>query len=185
MTELLASGDAAPTLALPAADGGVFDLERDASERAVLVMFMSNHCPYVKHVADVVGTRAAGWAGAGLVSVAINSNDPEYKPADAHDLMPAFAAAHGWRFPYLIDATQAVAKAYTAQCTPEFFLFDADHRLAYRGRLDASRPQSDVPVTGDELDAAVRAVLARTPAPSVQHPSIGCSIKWLPGNAPD
>ena len=182
---LLGVGDPAPSFCLSDSSGSEFDLDA-ASGRPVLVMFMCNHCPYVKHVAAAIGALTKRWERAGVTAVAIHSNDPQrYSSEDAYDLMAPFAHEHNWDFPYVIDASQAVAQVYTARCTPEFFLLDREHRIAYRGRLDGSRPSSDLPVTGDDLDAAIRSVADGRAAPTEQYPSVGCSIKWLPGNEPD
>lgn len=150
----------------------------DFACRPVLVMFLCNHCPYVKHVRDQLAALGHEHANGPLAIVAISSNDPEAYPDDAPSRMTDEAREAGYAFPYCFDATQEVARAFDAACTPDYFLFDARHRLAYRGRLDASRPKSGVPVTGDELRAAIAAVLSGRSPSGTQHPSIGCSIKW-------
>lgn len=155
-----------------------------AGAPALLVAFVCNHCPYVKHVADQLGRLAKQWTDAGLAILAVNPNDVEAYPDDSPPRMKEFAAAHGWDFPYLVDETQQVALAYHAACTPDFFLFDRDRRLAYRGRLDGSRPNSGDPVTGEDLGAAIDAVLAGQAPSAEQRPSLGCSIKWKAGNEP-
>lgn len=170
-------GTAAPALQLSDPPGKRFDLATDAADRPALVMFVCNHCPYVKHVAPVIGTLASQWGLLGLVVVAVNPNALTH-PADAPELMTPFAQESGWDFPYLVDADQAVAKAYGAACTPDIFLFDRSHRLAYHGQLDSTRPKGDAPATGADLAAAVDAVLSDAPVSGEQHPSIGCSIKW-------
>lgn len=173
-------GGEMPPIALPDPDGVV--VEPPAG--ALLVVFACNHCPYVVHVADALGGRAEQWIADGLGVVAINSNDVTTHPDDRPELMPGFAAEHGWTFPYLVDATQSTALAFGARCTPDIFLFDADQRLAYHGQFDATRPGSGT-ASGDDLAAAVALVLAGEPVPADgQRPSIGCSIKWLPGNDP-
>jgi len=144
----------------------------------LLLVFACNHCPFVVHLADALGGLAGEIEAEGVATVAINSNDIERFPADGPERMSAFAAEHGWNFPYLFDETQEVAKAYGAACTPDFFLFDRSHRLVYRGQLDDSRPKSDVPVTGRDLRAALDAVLESRAVSAEQRPSIGCSIKW-------
>jgi peroxiredoxin len=157
----------------------------DFEGRPLLVMFICNHCPYVKHLAAPLGTFAAEYAKKGLAIVGINSNDTEAYPDDAPAKMKEYARESGWSFPYLVDATQAVAKAYRAACTPDFFLYDASHRLRYRGQFDDSRPGGSTPITGKDLRAAADAVLAgRTPGAD-QKASMGCNIKWRPGQEPD
>jgi peroxiredoxin len=177
-------GTQAPDFTLPAPDGSKFGTADVADAPGLLVAFVCNHCPYVQHVASGLGRVAAGWMADGLAVIAVNPNDVAAYPADAPEHMPAFAAEHGWSFPYLHDETQEVAAAYRAACTPDFFLFDAERRLVYRGQMDASRPGNGVPVTGDDLDAAVRAMLAGDAVATDQAPSVGCSIKWKPGNEP-
>jgi peroxiredoxin len=182
---MLPLGTPAPDFELPDAHGVRHGTAEHAGAPALLVVFACNHCPYVVHVAKDLGRLAQGWTARGVAILAVNSNDTASYPADAPALMPGFAEANGWAFPYLVDETQEVALAYRAACTPDFFLFDGDRRLAYRGRLDGSRPNSGVPVTGDDLTAAIDAVLSDSPAPTPQRPSLGCNIKWKPGNAPD
>jgi hypothetical protein len=148
-------------------------------------MFLSNHCPYVKHVADVLARRTGEWIDRGVAVVAVMSNDVEGYPDDRPERMAAEVEQRGYRFPYLYDESQEVAHAYRAACTPDFFLFDRDRRLAYRGQLDDARPRNDEPVTGDDLARAVEAVLAGEAVPEPHHPSMGCNIKWRPGNEPD
>jgi peroxiredoxin len=151
----------------------------------LLVMFISNHCPYVKHVAAELARIGQGYSSHGVAVVAIGSNDPESHPADAPARMIEFAADHGFRFPYLWDASQDVARAYRAACTPDFFVFDTDRTLVYRGQLDSARPSNDLPVDGRDLRAALDAALDGKPAPEPQRPSLGCNIKWKPGSEPD
>jgi peroxiredoxin len=177
-------GTRAPDFSLPAPDGSLHGTADATGAPGLLVVFLCNHCPYVKHVADGLGRLASGWMADGLAVIGINPNDVTAYPDDAPELMPAFAAEHGWTFPYLYDESQEVATAYGAACTPDFFLFDGDATLGYRGQMDDSRPSNGVPVTGADLDAAVRAVLAGTAPPADQRPSVGCSIKWKPGNEP-
>lgn len=145
-----------------------------AGERGLMVAFLSNHCPYVKHVKDELVRFGNEYAAQGLGVVGIMSNDIEKYPDDA----PEHMAGQGYPFPYLFDADQSVARAYHAACTPDFFLFDADGRLVYRGQLDGSRPGNDVPNDGTDLRAAADALFAGTPLPEPQSPSIGCGIKW-------
>jgi thiol-disulfide isomerase/thioredoxin len=151
----------------------------------LLVMFICNHCPYVKHIRPRLAEVTKDLAGRGLAVVGINSNDAELYPDDSPEAMKAEAEQFGYTFPYLVDEDQAVAKAFRAACTPDFFLYDGSGRLAYRGQFDSSRPKNDEPVTGADLVAAAEAVLEGRPAPEDQRPSIGCNIKWKPGNEPD
>ena len=146
--------------------------------------FICNHCPYVKHVAPALAELAKEYQEKGVAVVAINSNDFENYPDDSPAKMKAEIAARGYTFPYLVDESQQVAKAYHAACTPDFFLFDADRKLVYRGQLDDSRPGNNLPVTGKDLRAALDAVLAGRPVAKDQRPSIGCNIKWRKGNRP-
>jgi thiol-disulfide isomerase/thioredoxin len=152
--------------------------------KALLVMFICNHCPFVQHVKTELGRVAEDYQDKGLVVVAINANDLDAYPEDGPDRMKALALEERWRFPFLFDATQEVAKAFRAACTPDFYLFDGAGRLAYRGQLDDSRPGNGIPVTGGDLRAAIAAVLARRPVPAEQKASIGCNIKWTPGREP-
>jgi hypothetical protein len=147
-------------------------------------MFICNHCPAVKHVRAELARIGREYTVRGVGIVAISSNDPEAYPDDSPERMREEKAAAGYVFPYLFDGTQQVAAAYRAACTPDFFLFDADRRLVYRGQLDGSRPGSAVPVTGADLRAALDAVLAGREVPAEQRPSLGCNIKWRPGNEP-
>jgi peroxiredoxin len=180
---MLPLGTPAPAFALPDTDGNEVALQ-DYANKPLLVMFLSNHCPFVKHVRAELAKLAGEYGPKGAAIVAVMSNDVERYPADGPEAMRHMRADAGWRFPYLYDATQEVARAYRAACTPDFFLFDAGHRLAYRGQLDDSRPGSGVPVTGRDLRAALDAVLAGATPTAEQAPSIGCSIKWKPGNEP-
>lgn len=154
-----------------------------ASPRPLLVMFICEHCPYVKHVQRALADLGRDW-GDRVAMVAISANDAEAYPADGPEGLRAMAVAQGFTFPLCHDETQAIAKAYTAACTPDFFLFDRDRRLTYRGQLDDSRPGNGKPVTGQDLRTAIAATVAGEPVPEPQIPSIGCNIKWKPGNAP-
>lgn len=156
---------------------------RDAP--ALLVAILCNHCPYVKHVRQGFAAFAKEYQDRGLAVVAISANDPESHPQDAPEKMAEEARAQGYTFPYLFDPDQETAKAFRAACTPEFYLFDGARKLVYRGQFDGSRPGNDVPVTGRDLRAAADAVLAGRPVPADQTPSVGCGIKWRPGNEPD
>lgn len=166
-------------------DGRAVSAKDFREQAALLVMCICNHCPYVRHVKQEIGRVAADYAPRGVGMVAISSNDVAAFPDDAPAKMKALALAEGWRFPYLFDETQEVAKAFRAACTPEFYLFDNTRRLVYRGQLDGSRPKNTVPVTGRDLRAALDALLTGKPISPEQIPSVGCSIKWKPGNAPD
>jgi len=148
-------------------------------------VFLCNHCPFVKHLRDGFADFARAQAGKGIGIVAINSNDVERYPDDHPELMAAEAQAAGYTFPYLFDATQEVARAYGAACTPDFFLYGADGGLVYRGQFDGSRPGNAVPVTGEDLRAAVSALLEGEDPLEDQVPSLGCNIKWKPGNEPE
>ncbi|GAB3455752.1 thioredoxin family protein [Actinophytocola sediminis] len=177
-------GTEAPAFALPDPAGISWTLDKVAGPRGTLVAFLCNHCPFVKHIAVALGAAAAGWRQQGVGVIGVNSNDPAAYPDEVPARMAANATAWRWTFPYVADPDQATALAYRAACTPDFFLFDAGRRLVYRGRFDAARPGNGVPVTGDELDAAVASVVAGEDIEVGQLPSIGCNIKWTPGNEP-
>lgn len=179
-------GSPAPNFSLlNVVDGQSVSLCDFAEAPALLVMFICNHCPYVKHVAPVLAQVCREYQSQGVAVVAINSNDVLGYPDDSPDLMVIEARERGYTFPYLFDQTQEVAQAFGAACTPDFFLYDRDRKLAYRGQLDSSRPRSDIPVTGEDLTAAVRAVLAAQPVAADQRASLGCNIKWKPGCEPE
>ena len=175
---MLPLGTTAPDFALPDTEGQTVRRDDFADQRALLVMFVCNHCPYVKHVADELANIGDEYMPKGVAMVAISSNDAQRYPADSPERMREEKAHRGYGFPYLYDESQDVARAYQAACTPDFFLFDRDRRLAYRGQLDDSRPGNLQPVTGADLRVALDAVLAGEPAPEHQVPSIGCNIKW-------
>jgi peroxiredoxin len=182
---MLDLGTEAPDFSLPDTVSGEVVSRDDFSERkALLVMFICNHCPYVKHIREEVARFARDYADSDLGIVAISSNDVDQYPTDSPVAMAEEAATFGYTFPYLYDEDQSVAKSYSAMCTPDFFLFGPDRKLVYRGRFDESRPDSGIPVTGKDLRAAADAVLADEEPPENQYPSMGCSIKWKPGNAP-
>ncbi len=182
---MLDLGTPAPAFRLPdPATGQPVALE-DFAGKPLLVMFICNHCPYVKHIRGGLARFAREYQDKGLAVVAINANDADSHPDDAPEKMAEEVERIGYTFPYLYDATQEVAKAYRAACTPDLFLFDAEHRLAYRGQFDASRPGNKQPVTGADLRAAADAVLAGQPVSGDQAPSVGCNIKWREGAAPD
>ncbi|MEX2536050.1 MAG: thioredoxin family protein [Trueperaceae bacterium] len=183
---MLPLNTAAPGFALPdVSSGQEVSLSDFEGKQGLLVMFLSQHCPFVKHVQQKVAEVANSYLERGLGVVAIGSNDVERYADDGPENLRKMAAQLGFRFPYLLDETQQVAKAYSAACTPDFFLFDGDLRLAYRGQFDGSRPRNDVPVTGEDLIAAVDAVLAGRPVAPDQRPSVGCNIKWKAGNEPE
>ncbi len=174
-------GTPAPDFDLPAIDGRRVTLS-DLKGFPVLVVFLSNHCPYVRRVESGLGRFAADYAGR-VATVAISSNDVVNYPDDDVPHLVEQAERAGFDFPYLVDESQDVARAYRAACTPDFFLFDSEHKLAYRGEFDDARPRNDVPVTGSSLRAAADAVLEGRAVPD-QNPAIGCGIKWKPGNEP-
>jgi peroxiredoxin len=178
-------GATAPAFSLTDPQGGTHDLDSLAGDAAaLLVAFLCNHCPYVKHIRPAFAARATEWQARGVAVIAINSNDADAYPEDSPDAMAAASAEFGFTFPYVIDESQDVATAYGAACTPDLFLFDGDRRLVYHGQFDASRPNSGTPATGADLAAAIDALLAGAPVPADQRPSVGCSIKWKPGNEP-
>jgi peroxiredoxin len=183
-TMQLEPGAVAPALELPDPDGRRWSLDDAADAPAVLVAFVCNHCPFVKHVRQGFSELAREYGERGVAVVAVNSNDFGAYPADAPPRMREEAAAAGWEFPYLVDESQEAAKQWGAACTPDFFLLDAERRVVYRGQMDDSRPGNGVPVTGRDLRAALDAVLGGRPVSGDQRPSIGCNIKWKPGNAP-
>ena len=180
---MLALGTSAPGFTLPDGLGKVTTLA-DFAGRPLLVMFICNHCPFVIHICDDLAAFGEVYQGKGLGIVAINANDVAKYPADAPDKMVQEASRAGYTFAYLYDATQEVARAYQAACTPDFYLFDAGHKLVYRGQYDDSRPSNGKPVTGHDLRAAADAVLNHESVSENQRPSIGCNIKWKSGHAP-
>jgi len=182
---MLPLGTPAPDFHLPDSTGWRVSRDDFAGSPALLVMFLCNHCPYVQHVAGEIVRVAVEYQARGVAVVAVSSNDVVQYPDDSPARMTEAATAMGFTFPYLYDETQGVAKAYHAACTPDFFLFDADGRLVYRGQLDGARPGNGVPVSGHDLRAALDAVLADKPVPETQLPSLGCNIKWKPGNEPE
>ncbi len=182
---MLDLGTRAPDFRLADFDGHIHALADFSRAHALLVAFICGHCPFVQHIRGEFARFAREHRRLGVAVVAINSNDPVAYPQDGPDGMRAEATELGYDFPYLVDDTQAVAKAYRAACTPDLFLFDADRRLAYRGQFDDSRPGNGQPITGADLRAATAAVLAGSAVTAEQKPSIGCNIKWKPGNEPD
>jgi peroxiredoxin len=182
-SQMLELGTTAPAFSLPDPDGKRHSLAAGAD--AYLVMFICNHCPFVKHIREELARLGQDYGNRNVAIYAINSNDIEKYPADGPAEMKLEAESHGYTFPYLLDEDQSVAKAYHAACTPDFFVFDSQQSLVYRGQLDDSRPSNDKPVNGSDLRAALDAVLAGNRVDERQVPSIGCNIKWKPGNEPD
>jgi peroxiredoxin len=181
---MLPLGTRAPDFSLVNVDGRIVSRDDFAGAPALVVMFICNHCPFVKHLADALAQFAAEQIDRGVAVVAINSNDVANYPVDSPEQMVAEAEQRGYPFPYLYDETQEVAKAYRAACTPDFFLFDRDRRLVYRGQFDDSRPESGKPITGHDLRTAIDAVLAGKQPDDKQRPSMGCNIKWKRGREP-
>jgi peroxiredoxin len=181
----LKPGDAAPDFCLPAPDGSKHTLDDVHGPSGLLVVFACNHCPYVIHLAELLGDLGREFAEKGVGIVAISSNDIENYPQDSPEHMAVFASENGWEFPYLYDANQEVAKAYGAACTPDFFLFDGEHRLFYAGQLDDTRPRSGQKPDGSDIRSAAAAMLAGAPPVKDPRPSSGCNIKWIPGNEPN
>jgi peroxiredoxin len=181
---MLELGTPAADFRLPDTQGRFVSRDDFSAAPALLVMFLCNHCPFVKHIRRGLSEFAREYQKKGLAIVGINANDVASYPDDSPARMVEEVAAAGYTFPYLYDESQSVAKAYAAACTPDFFLFDRARRLVYRGQFDDSRPESGIPVTGKDLRAACDATLAAKPASPDQRPSIGCNIKWKPGNEP-
>ncbi len=178
-SNMLSLGTKAPDFVLPdTVSGKDIALKDVASDQATVIMFICNHCPYVIHVNEEIVRLAKTYQSKGVAFVAISSNDVDNYPQDSPDKMKVLAEKEGYTFPYLYDESQEVAKAYDAACTPDFYVFDGDLRLVYRGRLDESRPKTDIPLTGKDLRAALDAILAGRPVPEKQYPSAGCNIKW-------
>lgn len=182
---MLELGTSAPDFILPEPATSRLVSLVEFSGQPMVVAFICNHCPYVKHIISRFSDIAQRYMAQGIAFVAINSNDVDHYPDDSPDKMVGFARGHGFSFPYLFDESQSVAKAYRAACTPDLFLFDAAHRLICRGQFDDSRPQSDVQVTGRDLTMAMDLLLAGNAIPVEQKPSLGCNIKWKAGNEPD
>ncbi len=182
---MLPLGTQAPGFRLRDTDGRIVTLDEFAGAPALLVVFLCNHCPYVKHVRHQLAALAKDYREKGVATVGINSNDAVGYPEDSPEMMVREKAATGYTFPYLYDETQEVAKAYRAACTPDFYVFDKGQKLVYRGQLDGSRPGNASPVTGQDLRAALDAVLAGRPVGDDQRPSVGCNIKWKRGNTPE
>ena len=181
---MLPLGTAAPDFSLSDTDGQTVQLGDFAGSKALLVIFMCNHCPYVKHVAEQLKLLTDHYMPLGVAVVGISSNDADKYPDDSPKAMATEKAERGYAFAYLFDETQEVAQAYSAACTPDFYLFDDKQKLVYRGQLDSSRPKTDIPVTGEDLRAAIDDVLGGSVPSDQQTPSIGCNIKWKEGNEP-
>lgn len=182
---MLPLGTTAPDFRLPDTTGHIVSRDDFKTAPALLVAFICNHCPYVKHIRSGWAAFAKEYRTKGLAIVGINSNDAEEYPEDGPNKMVDEVKKAGYVFPYLYDKTQTVAATYRAACTPDFFLFDADRRLVYRGQFDDSRPGNNVPVTGQDLRTACDAALAGKSVPATQKPSVGCNIKWRSGKEPD
>jgi len=184
-TFTLQPGDAAPDFSLPDGAGTPHSLRSLAEGKAAtVIVFACNHCPFVIHLAEELGAFAADYAAKNVETIAINANDVANYPADAPEKMVEFARENGWEFPYLYDADQSVAQAYAAACTPDFYVFDANLKLAYAGQFDATRPSTGGDITGEDLRAAVDTVLTGGPVAQPWKPSAGCNIKWIAGNEP-
>jgi peroxiredoxin len=184
-SQMLPLGTEAPAFRLADPTGRLVSLDDYEEAKAYLVVFMCNHCPFVRHIRDELAALGRELPARGVVMVGINANDFEKYPDDSPARMKDEAETYGYTFPYLVDETQEVAKAFRAACTPDFFLFDAKRRLVYRGQLDDSRPSNGKPVTGADLRAAIDAVVEGREVAAEQVPSIGCNIKWKDGNAPE
>jgi peroxiredoxin len=181
---MLPLGTKAPDFKLPDTSGKLVSLSQFSGASALLVAFICNHCPYVKHIRSGLAQLARDYLPRKVAVVGINSNDVANYPDDSPSRMAEEVKTAGYLFPYLFDGTQEVAKAYRAACTPDIYVFDQNQRLVYRGQFDDSRPGNGLPITGKDLRKALDAVLAGKPIPSDQKPSIGCNIKWKPGNEP-
>ena len=184
-SQMLALGTEAPGFTLPDPDGRRYSLDGSENASAYLVMFICNHCPFVKHVAAELARIGTDYGSRNVAIYAINSNDVETHPGDSPAAMKKEIAARGYTFPYLLDEDQSIAKAFRAACTPDMYVFDGNRKLVYRGQLDDSRPSNGIPVSGNDLRAALDAVLAGTIVSEDQTASIGCNIKWKPGNEPE
>lgn len=183
---MLELGTPAPDFALPdVVSGDTISLDTFAGKPVLVVMFICQHCPFVKHVQDQLAQIGHDYIPQNAGIVAVSANSVQTHPQDAPEHLKEMAETLNFNFPYCYDESQAMAKAYTAACTPDFFVFDGDRKLVYRGQLDDSRPGNDIPVTGKDLRAAIDTVLAGKPVSPEQKPSIGCNIKWAPGNEPE
>lgn len=185
LSTMLELGTRAPDFNLPDTNGNQVSLQDFGNAKGLLLVFMCNHCPYVKHIQHKLAEVADTYMQKGIAVVGISSNDADNYPDDSHAKMKEEAEKAGYNFPYLYDEDQSVAKAYQAACTPDFFLFDASLNLYYRGQFDSSRPSNGVTVTGEDLVAAMDALLSGEALTTEQKPSMGCNIKWKAGNEPD
>jgi peroxiredoxin len=186
LSTMLPLGTTAPDFQLPdVVSGKTISLDIFSDSKALLIMFICRHCPFVKHVQQELARIGRDYGDRQLGIVAISANDAEKYPDDAPESLKEMVGELGFNFPLCYDASQETSKTYTAACTPDFFLFDSDRKLAYRGQLDDSRPSTDTPVTGKDLRSAIDSLLAGKPVNSEQKPSLGCNIKWKPGNEPD
>ncbi|WP_019589836.1 MULTISPECIES: thioredoxin family protein [unclassified Thioalkalivibrio] len=184
-SQMIELGTEAPNFQLPdVVSGETISLDSFPDAKGYMIAFICNHCPFVQLIRHEFARYGREYTEKGIAVIAINSNDIEAVPEDAPDAMRDDARRFGYKFPYCLDEDQSVAKAYQAACTPDLYLFDADRKLYYRGQFDSTRPGSDQPVTGEDLRNATEALLAGQPAPEPQHPSLGCNIKWKPGNEP-
>lgn len=184
-SQMISLGTPAPDFNLPDTKGNIVSLSDFKQAPALLIIFMCNHCPFVKHVLSHLVKLIEEYQSKGVAAVGISASDVENFPDDSPEKMAQKATEAGFTFPYLYDEAQQVAKAYHAACTPDFFLYDKERKLVYRGQMDDSRPGNDVPVTGSDLVVALEAVLKGEKAPQNQRPSMGCNIKWKKGNEPD
>ena len=182
---MLELGTEAPDFHLPTPEGEMYSLKDQVIDKGMLIIFMCNHCPYVLHIRRQLVEKVSGYQGRGITVVAINSNDYTAYPDDSPEKMAQAARDDAFSFPYLIDAQQHAARAYRAACTPDFFLFDRHKRLVYRGQFDGARPGNNKEITGEDLSRAIDQLVAGRTISSEQQPSMGCNIKWKPGNEPD
>lgn len=185
LSTMLETGTKAPLFELPDTDGNIVSLNEISFDKGVLVMFICNHCPYVKHLNEALVDFANEYKQKGIECIAISSNDVENYPQDSPVLMKELSEKYQFPFPYLYDETQEVAKSYKAACTPDFFLFDSDLKLFYRGQFDDSRPGNEKPVTGKNMRSAANSLIEGDDGFEPQIPSMGCNIKWKKGNEPE
>ena len=182
---MLPLGTQAPSFSLYDPEGNLFTLDHSSKSNAFLVMFICNHCPFVHHIRKELARLANDYINRDVSIIAINSNDYETHPGDSPEKMKDEIMEWGYNFPYLVDEDQSVAIAYQASCTPDFFLFDSQQQLVYRGQLDGGRPSNDIPVNGRDIRAALDTLLAGDNVSEEQVPSVGCNIKWKPNNSPE
>ena len=182
---MLPLGTQAPSFSLYDPEGNLFTLDHSSKSNAFLVMFICNHCPFVHHIRKELARLANDYLKRDVSIIAINSNDYETHPGDSPEKMKDEIIEWGYNFPYLVDEDQSVAIAYQASCTPDFFLFDSQQQLVYRGQLDGGRPSNDIPVNGRDIRAALDTLLAGDDVSEEQIPSVGCNIKWKPNNSPE